>query len=94
MTILSRLSKVTLQILISVDQSAAIIISTPIYMIFGGPCPNADETISSIVGRNAQQGKLWARICGKFIDTIFGALGQKNHCRKSIEIFSSREFKD
>jgi len=44
-----------------------------------------DETISSRVGRNAVQGKVWAIVIAKVIDYIaLTVFDQKNHCRNSI----------
>ena len=48
---------------------------------------NPDETISSRVGRNAVQGKRWALVLEKLINGLFSLLGQKDHCRRNIEIF-------
>ena len=43
--------------------------------------PNADETTSSRVGRNAIAGRRWALAAEAFIDGLFGG----DHCRSSIE---------
>lgn len=45
-----------------------------------------DETISSRVGRNAVQGKGWALTAEYFINFLFLILGQRDHCRDSIEL--------
>jgi hypothetical protein len=50
------------------------------YVWFGGECPNADETISSWVGRNAVEGEPWALVAERFIDALFGS----GHCRRNI----------
>jgi len=42
------------QILVGFDQLAYVLIAVPIYIVAGGPCPSADETISSRVGRAPQ----------------------------------------
>jgi hypothetical protein len=69
------------QFLIAVDQLAGVTICFWTFVVFGrGEAPNADETISSRVGRNAVEGKRWALICERLIDGIFGA----GHCRRSI----------
>jgi hypothetical protein len=76
-----------IQVLIGVDQFVAILIKIPLYILLNHPAPNPDETISSIVGRNAVAGQRWAIISEKVINFIFGVLGDHNHCRKSIENF-------
>lgn len=47
--------------------------------ILGG---RPDETISGNVGYNAQQGKKWAKVAEKAINTL---MGSSTHCRDSIE---------
>ena len=42
-----------------------------------------DHTISGRCGYHAKNGKKWAIVCEKIIDTLF--FWQKNHCRESIE---------
>lgn len=75
------------QIFICVDQLAHVIIAGPKYLIFGGYVPNADETISSIVGRQAIAGKRWALCCEWAIDRLMLPFdGWKlGHCRNSVE---------
>lgn len=94
MSILSRMKALCLQLLISIDQTAQTVIVGFLYIFFGGTCPSADETISSIVGRRAEEGKWWAKILARIIDTVFGWLGAKDHCRTSIEILSTKKYTD
>ncbi len=80
-----RLRRWILELLISIDQLAHVRLGGPKYLIFGGPCPSADETISSKVGRQALKGKSWARIAAVPIDALFRLLGDRDHCLRSIE---------
>ena len=74
------------QLLVSVDQLAYVLIAGPIYIIWGGPTPSADETISSRVGRAAIAGKRWGLICERLIDGLFVLLGgTPGHCRRNVE---------
>jgi hypothetical protein len=74
-----------LELLISLDQFAHVLLGGPKYVTRGGPCPSADETISSKVGRQAIKGRNWARAAELVINTLFRALGDRDHCRRSIE---------
>jgi hypothetical protein len=94
MSMIKRFQILALQVLISIDQSAQTIICGAIYLFLGGNCPSADETISSIVGRRAEDGKWWAKILAKVINSLFSVLGQKDHCRASIEILSTKKYTD
>jgi len=85
MAVLTRLRLWTLELLIAFDQLGHVILGGPKYLIIGGPVPSADETISSIVGRQAVRGRRWAIAAEKAINWVFGLLGQKNHCRSCIE---------
>jgi hypothetical protein len=69
------------QIVISIDQLAHVVCGGPKYLAMGGPCPSADETISSKVGRSAIAGKKWALITEVVINALLGP----NHCRRMIE---------
>lgn len=74
------------QLLVSLDQLVYILIAVPIYVVLGGPCPSADETISSRVGRAAVKGHTWGLILEELIDWIFVVLGAApGHCRRNIE---------
>lgn len=73
------------ELLVSLDQLAHVILGGPKYLIFGGPCPSADETISSKVGRQAMKGKRWAQLAEMPIDALFRLLGEQGHCRRRIE---------
>ena len=73
------------QLLISLDQLGHVILGGPKFILVGGTVPNADETISSKVGRASLEGKRWARIAEKVIDWFAYALaGQTDHCLRSI----------
>lgn len=75
------------QFAISVDQLVLVLICFGTFVVLGrGSCPNADETISSRVGRNAMRGARWARAAEWVIDRMFMAFGDApGHCRRSIE---------
>lgn len=80
------------QILIAIDQLAYVLIAVPIYIIAGGPCPSADETISSRVGRAAMTGHRWGLILEAVIDRLFLLLGEApGHCRRNIEAGFGRD---
>lgn len=72
------------ELLVAIDQLAHALLGGPKYLLFGGPCPSADETVSSKVGRQALQGRRWALVAEKLIDLIFLPWG-KGHCRACIE---------
>ena len=75
-----------LQVLIAIDQLAYVLIAVPIYIVAGGPCPSADETISSRVGRAAVAGQRWGLVLEAVIDRLFRLLGEApGHCRRNIE---------
>jgi len=83
---LKRLSNWVIQFLISIDQFAYVLLAGPFYLVFGGPCPSADETISSRVGRAAMAGDWWGKPCQWLIDHLFMLLGSKpGHCARAIE---------
>lgn len=44
-----------------------------------------DETISSRVWRNSIKGYWYARVAVRVLDTVFGWLGDSDHCRSSYE---------
>lgn len=74
------------QLLVAVDQLVYIVVAVPIYVIFGGPTPSADETISSRIGRGAIKGHRWALIAEAVIDGLFMILGAgPDHCRRNVE---------
>jgi len=74
------------QILVGFDQLAYVLIAVPIYIVAGGPCPSADETISSRVGRAAIKGHRWGLILEAIIDHLFVLLGSApGHCRRNVE---------
>lgn len=74
------------QILVGFDQLAYVLIAVPIYVVAGGPCPSADETISSRVGRAAIKGHRWGLILEAIIDRLFVLLGSApGHCRRNVE---------
>lgn len=83
---MSRLAIWTRELLISLDQLAHVVLGGPKYLVRGGPCPSADETISSKVGRMAIRGKRWALVAERAIDWLFERLGEEpGHCRREIE---------
>lgn len=74
------------QLLVAIDQLVYIVVAVPIYVIFGGPTPSADETISSRVGRGAIKGHLWALVLEAVIDGLFILTGAgPDHCRRNVE---------
>ncbi|WP_242140881.1 hypothetical protein [Sphingomonas sp. TREG-RG-20F-R18-01] len=81
-----RVSKWIIQLLIAIDQVAYVLLAGPYYLIVGGSCPSADETISSRVGRAAMAGSWWGKPCAWAIDHLFMLLGSKpGHCARAIE---------
>lgn len=82
---LLRLRRWLFQLLVAIDQLGRVVLGGPGYLITGKDCPNADETISSAVGRHAAEGFLWARVVEVPINALFLLLtGKKDHCRSSI----------
>lgn len=83
-----RVSRWVMALLISLDQLGHVILGGPKYILFGGPLPNVDETISSKVGRQAVKGKRWATIAEFLINLLFfwqtDVDGRRNHCRRVI----------
>jgi hypothetical protein len=74
------------QMLVGFDQLVYILIAVPIYVLTGGPCPSADETISSRVGRAAIKGHRWGLLLEAIIDRLFLLLGAgPDHCRRNVE---------
>jgi hypothetical protein len=82
---MKRLGCWLIELLVALDQLAHVLFGGPKFLLFGGPCPSADETISSKVGRQAMRGRRWAIVAEKLIDTLFRLLGQRGHCRAHIE---------
>lgn len=84
---LDRFARWFRQLLVSLDQLAYVLIAGPFYW-FGRSkdCPNADETISSRVGRAALAGKRWGLVLERLIDGLFVLLGgTPGHCRRNVE---------
>lgn len=75
------------QWLIAIDQLAHVGVCFWTFVVLDrGPCPVADETISSRVGRAASKGHRWAIAAEACIDWLFLRLcGQAKHCRSHIE---------
>ena len=77
------------QLLLSIDQMALLLIQFVTYVIFSSGHPNADETISSHIGRSAMAGKRWALLLEPVVNRIFfwqrDGAGRLNHCRHAIE---------
>ena len=83
---IARLGQFGFELLIALDQLAHVLIGGILFVLFGGACPSADETISSRVGRGAMAGERWALILEVPIDGFFVAIGHPpRHCRNSIE---------
>lgn len=81
---IERLGSWVFQMLLAIDQLAYVWIAGWLYVWVGDRnCPNADETISSCVGRNAMAGKKWALIAEKVINALFWFA--PDHCRRAIE---------
>ena len=79
------------QYLICLDQLVHVGAVFWTYVLFGrGSPPDADETVSSRVGRAAIKGRAWALVAEHIIDRLFMALGDgPDHCRRSIELADS-----
>ena len=74
------------QLLVGIDQLVYVLLAIPIYVAFGGPCPSADETISSRVGRAAMKGHRWGLVLEAIIDRLFVLIGARpGHCRRNVE---------
>lgn len=75
------------QFLIALDQLVQVWVSGWLFVWLGvGDCPNADETISSRVGRNAMAGRRWALVLERIIDRLAIWCGSPpGHCRRAIE---------
>lgn len=54
---------------------------TYVWLGGGRPCPRADETISSVVGKASRRGLAWGHKWERRINWLLGA----DHCRLSIE---------
>ena len=82
---MGRLTTLAREILISIDQLAQTILCGAFYLIGLAPTPNADETISGIVGRRAYAGQRWAKFAAMPIDRLFMLLGEApGHCQRSM----------
>lgn len=82
------------QLLVAIDQLAGTWIFGWSYVWLGGGrnCPQADETISSVVGKASMRGAPWARRWERRINRLAVWLGeQPNHCRRSIEWDEGKE---
>lgn len=80
-----RVLSLGLVILIAIDQLAQTLIFGIAYLLGFGPKPLPQETISSVVGRNAVAQKKWALIAERPINLLFELLGDgPDHCRRSI----------
>lgn len=82
-----RLAKVARQLLVSIDQFAQVALVGVAYVLhLTDPCPSADETISSYVGRGEMRGVWWAKALAPAIDALFVLLGEApGHCRRNVE---------
>ena len=71
--------------LVAVDQLAFVVLATPYYLAFGGEPPSERETISSRVGREANNGWLWAKVAEFGIDLLFRLCASPwGHCQRAI----------
>lgn len=82
--VMSRVAKYIINILIWIDQGANVIFS-PILNILAGPTAanfgDPDETLSSVFGKNAREGKcVMCKIMCRILNWI-----DPRHCDKSIE---------
>lgn len=77
--------------LIAIDQLALVLLCfVPFVLLDRGLCPDADETISSYVGRHAIMRRRWALIAEAVIDWTFVRLGHApGHCRRAIETLAA-----
>jgi hypothetical protein len=74
------------QWLIALDQFAGVGCTFWTYVLLGrGKPPNADETISSRVGRAAVAGKRWGLVAERIINRLARWVGDApDHCRRCI----------
>lgn len=87
------LQKVGLQLAISIDQLAQTIIFGVLFLFGLCPCPSADETISSVVGKKSEEGVAWAMRVEKIINWVFLTFfGEPHHCRNAIEILGTKKY--
>ncbi|WP_294390467.1 hypothetical protein [uncultured Sphingomonas sp.] len=72
--------------LVALDQLAYVTTAGPAYLLGLGPIPSPYETISSSVGRHANDGWRWARVARWLIDRLFTMLvgSAPGHCQRSI----------
>lgn len=72
--------------LVALDQLAYVTLAGPACIVGLGPVPSPYETISSSVGRHANDGWRWAIAARWLIDRLFTALvaSPPGHCRRSI----------
>ena len=89
MEFLRRLGVLAFALLISIDQLAHVLVAAPFYLLgFTNELPNADETISSRVGRYSVRGDPWAKVAEWLINLLFfwqvDEHGRRNHCARSI----------
>jgi hypothetical protein len=84
---MKRLGEWLVQVGIAIDQLVYVLVAGPFYWLLRrGICPSADETISSRVGRAAQEGKRWGIVLEWVIDHSFMLFGSKpGHCQRAIE---------
>jgi hypothetical protein len=86
MALINRLLYCLLEILVWLDQGLGLILCIPFYLVLGHPKPNADVTISSVVGFYAINDYKWALVAEWIIDRLFYVFeGKLGHCRKHVE---------
>lgn len=84
-----RLWLVFFYLLVSLDQLLHVLVAAPFFLFgFTDELPNADETISSRVGRYSVRGDRWAKVAEWLINLLFfwqvDETGKRNHCARSI----------
>lgn len=92
---IQRIGHVLFALLVSIDQLALVIVTSPLYLVGitnEPPCP--DETLSSRVGRYSIDGHAWAKVAEAAINLLFwwqtDDQGRRNHCARSIEYRSRK----
>lgn len=85
--VLQRINDIHWGFLVTFDILMAFLIFSPLYLLrIIDERLYTGETISSFTGRNIILGKIWAKILGKVIDTIFLVLvNQEDHCLKEAD---------
>ena len=80
-----RILKILLELLVWLDLTVGLIIAIPFYIFTGMPVPNAQVTISAVVGIYSVREYRWAKSCEEVIDFIFYPLQGPNHCQRMAD---------